>query len=213
MDAQASQFLFTKRAKPGIMTCPKPFSRKACMEPVEAIESPGKYLKLKRESQRLSLNKVAKETRIREAILRGIEEDKYEDLPDLYVKSFLRTYAECLGLDSNELIPIQQKHTGNLLPSKRKTPNRDPISRKRRVNVRRVVIIISVILLATLLVYASFRLLPKVFSSLWTEESRPSPLSSIPSSPPVQKETEFPKADQPGTNEIQPIGASTDKEP
>jgi len=99
-----------------------------------------------------------------------------------------------------------------LLPSKIKTQSRQPISRKRRVNIRRVVIIISVLLLAALLVYASFELLPKVFSSLWTEESRRSPSSSIPPSPPVQKENEPPKAEQPGTNESQPIDGSADQE-
>ena len=50
------------------------------MEPVETIESPGKYLKLKRESRRIRLGEVAHETRIRESILRAIEEDSYEDM-------------------------------------------------------------------------------------------------------------------------------------
>ena len=83
------------------------------MEPAEAIESPGKYLKARRESQKLSLNQVAKETRIREAILRAIEEDKYEDLPQLYIKSFLSAYAVCLGLDLNEVIQLHQKYLKN----------------------------------------------------------------------------------------------------
>jgi len=54
----------------------------------ETIESPGKYLKAKRESKRISLRQVASATRIREAVLRAIEEDQYEDLPHLYIKSF-----------------------------------------------------------------------------------------------------------------------------
>ena len=52
--------------------------RKGYMELAEAIESPGKYLKTIRESQKLSLKIVAKETRIKEAILGALEEDKYE---------------------------------------------------------------------------------------------------------------------------------------
>jgi len=195
------------------MTCLKPFSRKACMEPVEAIGSPGKYLKLKRESQRLSLNKVAKETRIREAILRGIEEDKYEDLPDLYVKSFLSAYAGYLGLDPNEVILLHQKYVKNLPPSKRQVPKYTPVSSKTRVNVRLLVIAIFALLLAAILGYASFKLLPRVFPSLWTQESSPSSSSSVSSSSPVQKETEPSTADQPGTNESQPVDSSTDKDP
>ena len=43
----------------------------------EAIDSPGKCLKAKRESQNISLREVANATRIREAVLRAIEEDRY----------------------------------------------------------------------------------------------------------------------------------------
>ena len=157
------------------------------MEPAEAIESPGKYLKTRRESQKLFLKEVANATRIREAVLRGIEEDKYEDLPQLYVKSFLNAYAGCLGLDPNEVILLHQKYVENLLPSKGKVLRHQPVPRKRRVNVRLLVIFISVLFLAALLVYASFKLLPRVFPSLRTEKSRPSSPSSVPSSPPSRK--------------------------
>jgi hypothetical protein len=47
----------------------------------EATESPGKYLKAKRESQRISLREVADATRIREAVLRAIEEDGTRTCP------------------------------------------------------------------------------------------------------------------------------------
>jgi cytoskeletal protein RodZ len=180
------------------------------MEPAEAKESPGKYLKTRRESQKLSLKEVAHATRIREVILRAIEEDKYEDLPRLYVKSFLSAYAGCLGLDPNEVILLYQKYVGNLLPSKEKVPKYRPVSSKRKVNVRLLLILISALLLAALLVYASIKLLPRVFASLWTEESRSSSSSLVPSSPPVRKETEPPTADQPGTNESQPMDTGTD---
>lgn len=50
------------------------------MESAEATGSPGKYLKAERESRNLPLKKVADLTRIREVILKAIEEDRYEDL-------------------------------------------------------------------------------------------------------------------------------------
>jgi cytoskeletal protein RodZ len=158
------------------------------MEPAEAIESPGKYLKTRRESQKLSLEQVAHATRIREAILKALEEDKYEDLPHLYVKSFLSAYAGCLGLDPNEVILLHQKYVKNLPPSKGKVLRHQPIPRKRRVNVRLLVILISALLLAALVVFASFKLLPRVFPSLRTEVSSPFSSSSAPFSAPVQKE-------------------------
>jgi cytoskeletal protein RodZ len=182
------------------------------METTEPMESPGKYLKTKRESQKLSLEQVAHATRIREVILKAIEEDKYEDLPDLYVRSFLSAYAGCLGLDPNEVILLHEKCLKNLPPSRGQVPKHLPDSGKRRANARLLVIVISALLLAALLVFVSFKLLPRVLHSLRTEESKLSSSSSVPS-PAMQKEAEPPTADQPVRNEIQPMDTRTDKEP
>ncbi len=183
------------------------------MEPTETIESPGKYLKTKRESQRLSLAQVAYATRVREAILKALEEDKYEDLPHLYVKSFLSAYAGCLGLDPNEVILLHEKYVKNLARSKGQAPKHRPVSGKRRVNLRLLVIFVSALLLSALLLFASFKLLPRVMSSLRTEESKPSSSSSVPSSQPVPQKTEPTTADLPGTKEIQPSDTGKDEEP
>jgi cytoskeletal protein RodZ len=125
----------------------------------ETIESPGKYLKAKRESQRISLREVADATRIREAVLRAIEEDRYEDLPNIYVKSFLSAYAKCLGLDPTDMIMLHQKYVEKLSSSKSQVLKYPSASRRKRVNVRLFVISISVALLIALIVYAAFRLL------------------------------------------------------
>jgi cytoskeletal protein RodZ len=129
------------------------------MQPPETIESPGKYLKAKRESDRISLRGVAIVTRIREPVLRAIEEDRYDDLPHLYVKSFLSTYAKCLGLDPTDVIMLHQKHAGKLsFPRSQESKHPSTFGRKR-VNVRLLVISISAALLVAVIVYASFKLL------------------------------------------------------
>jgi cytoskeletal protein RodZ len=125
----------------------------------ETIESPGKYLKAKRESQRISLREVADATRIREAVLRAIEEDRYEDLPNIYVKSFLSAYAKCLGLDPTDVIMLHQKYVEKLSFSKSQVSKHPLAFRRKRVNVRLFVISISVALLLALIVFAAFRLL------------------------------------------------------
>ena len=128
-------------------------------QPPETIESPGKYLKAKRESQRISLREVANATRIREAVLRAIEEDRYEDLPHIYVKSFLSAYAKHLGLDPTDVIMLHQKYAEKLPPSKSQVSKHPSAFRRKRVNVRLLVISISVALLIALIVYVSFKLL------------------------------------------------------
>ncbi len=101
------------------------------MDSAETFESPGKYLKAKRESQKLSLKEVADTTRIREPVLRALEEDRYANLPALYVKSFLSSYAECIGLDSNEVIMAYQNIAEKLSFSKDRVLTPHPPSGER----------------------------------------------------------------------------------
>ncbi len=129
------------------------------MEPTEEIESPGKYLKAKRDSQRISLSQVADATRISEASLRAIEGDRYEDLPYIYVKSFLSAYAKCLGLDPTDMITLHQKYVDKLSLSKNQVSKHPSATPRRRVIVRLLVISISVALLIAVIAYISFKLL------------------------------------------------------
>jgi cytoskeletal protein RodZ len=72
---------------------------------VDERETLGKYLRNQRESKKISLREVAKNTRVREPILRAIEEDQYHLLPSAtYVKGFLLAYAKYLRLDSNDVL-------------------------------------------------------------------------------------------------------------
>ena len=72
---------------------------------MDEIESLGKYLKNQRESKRISLREVAKATRVREHILRAIEEGQHDLLPPAtYVKGFLLAYAKYLRLDPNDVL-------------------------------------------------------------------------------------------------------------
>jgi cytoskeletal protein RodZ len=74
------------------------------------MESPGKLLKASRESRNLSLKEVSERTKIREHLLKAIEEDRYELLPSVYAKGFLNIYAKYLGLDPDEIILGYQKY-------------------------------------------------------------------------------------------------------
>ena len=55
--------------------------------------------------QRIDISEVESETKIRAKYLRALENEEWNLLPGTtYVKSFLRTYAEALGLDAKLLV-------------------------------------------------------------------------------------------------------------
>jgi cytoskeleton protein RodZ len=73
-------------------------------------ETLGKYLRQQRESKKISLREVAKSTRVREHILKAIEEDQYDLLPPTtYVKGFLLSYAKYLGLNPKDVLLSYKK--------------------------------------------------------------------------------------------------------
>jgi cytoskeletal protein RodZ len=65
----------------------------------------GSSLRQARQQRELSVADVERSTRIRAKYLAALEEDAFDVLPGpAYVRGFLRTYAEELGLDGNLLV-------------------------------------------------------------------------------------------------------------
>lgn len=65
----------------------------------------GETLRERRMAMKIDVQEVEEETKIRAKYLRALENEEYNLLPgNAYVKSFLRTYADYLGLDSRELV-------------------------------------------------------------------------------------------------------------
>ena len=65
----------------------------------------GTLLRSYRESKRITLKELARQTKIREPFLKALEEDRYEDLPPpIYVKGFLSSYAKAVGANPKEIL-------------------------------------------------------------------------------------------------------------
>lgn len=65
----------------------------------------GKTLRQIREKMGIDLEIIAQETKINLKTLESIEEEALEKLPPLvYLKGFLRGYAQCLGLDTQKVV-------------------------------------------------------------------------------------------------------------
>lgn len=71
----------------------------------------GDALRERRMALKIDVHEVEQKTKIRAKYLRALENEEYNLLPGpAYVKSFIRTYADYLGIDSRELIDIY-KHS------------------------------------------------------------------------------------------------------
>lgn len=69
------------------------------------MENLGSILRDKRKNLGLSLDQASAELRIKSQYLEALESEEYELLPDpLYVKIFLKAYADYLGLNFDELL-------------------------------------------------------------------------------------------------------------
>jgi cytoskeleton protein RodZ len=65
----------------------------------------GRYLKALRREKDVSLESVAKETRVSLQILQQIELEDHDQLPDdVFVKGFIRSYAKCIDVNPDELV-------------------------------------------------------------------------------------------------------------
>jgi cytoskeleton protein RodZ len=82
----------------------KPSLKKEEKETTEDI-SLGIFLKKSREERHIELDEVAKATRIQRHSLEAIENDEWSKLPpQVFIKGFLKSYAEFLGLDKETVI-------------------------------------------------------------------------------------------------------------
>jgi cytoskeletal protein RodZ len=65
----------------------------------------GRYLQVIRLGKKISLEKVSAETRIGLATLLMIEQENIEGLPaEVFVKGFLRSFADAVGADGDEAV-------------------------------------------------------------------------------------------------------------
>lgn len=70
----------------------------------------GEQLKKIRSEGRITLMEISRETKVPVRYLTMIEEGDYDSLPpDVYVKGFLRNYAEYLGVDPKKLVELYQR--------------------------------------------------------------------------------------------------------
>ncbi|MGO9906850.1 MAG: helix-turn-helix domain-containing protein [Solirubrobacteraceae bacterium] len=120
----------------------------------------GTTLREARIRARIDISEVEARTKIRAKYLRAIENEEWDLLPGpVYVKSFLRTYGEFLGLDSRQLVDefkrrYERPSDQELRPisARQRERQRRPRRRTRLGRLGAVVIVLAAVVAALFLV-------------------------------------------------------------
>jgi cytoskeletal protein RodZ len=138
----------------------------------------GSSLREARERQGYDVTTVERATKIRGKYIRALEDERFELLPaQTYVKGFLRTYAEMLGLDGQIYVDEYNSRyvTGddetNFRP--RRSSARRPQQRARRLESSVVLIALGAIAILTVVVIGA-----------WKSGGKPSTPAAIPQTKP-----------------------------
>jgi len=100
----------------------------------------GNSLREARERQGLEYPQIELATKIRAKYIRALEDEHFEVLPTgTYIKGFLRSYAEFLGLDGQ--LYVDEYNSRNVVDSFDDMPQRRPVRRHDRSVEKRVVLL------------------------------------------------------------------------
>jgi len=140
----------------------------------------GTSLREARARRSIDINQAEFATKIRAKYLRALEEERFEQLPSpTYVKGFLRTYAEYLGLDGQ--LYVDEFNSRFVAGEDSERPRRSsvrPERRTRRLETGIVLLVVAIVVLVTLVVAAA-----------WNSSSSPPKKTAPPAKHVVRKHT------------------------
>jgi hypothetical protein len=121
----------------------------------------GNSLREARERQGLGYPEIELATKIRAKYIRALEEEDFTSIPgDAYIRGFLRTYADYLGLDSDVYV---DEYASRFITSWRDElpprPERRRVPRRERpIERRAVLLVLAGIVVVTALVFAAWQI-------------------------------------------------------
>lgn len=116
-------------------------------------ETLGEFLKRERELKKISLRELSKNTRVREYLLKAIEEDRHELLPSpIYIRGFLSAYAKYVRIDPHDVLLLYERSLKGeeIIPSEVKSKRK--VLRKAIWN-RKPIWMVSGVIAISLLIY------------------------------------------------------------
>jgi len=121
------------------------------------MESVGRYLNRERELRNISLKEISTATKIRESLLRAIEEDRHDLLPSpVFVKGFLIAYGKYIGLDPSDVVLRYESDLKELNAYEDKAP-----LRPRRKEWNRGFLVGTIVLIVGIIIIFNLWRMPK----------------------------------------------------
>jgi cytoskeletal protein RodZ len=69
------------------------------------MESVGQYLRQQREAKAMSIEEVARSTRVPMSSVERLESDQFDELPgEVFVRGFMKSYARAVGIDADDVL-------------------------------------------------------------------------------------------------------------
>ena len=83
------------------------------------IENFGSYLKHERELRGVPLEEISRITKIHIRFLEALEDNRFDELPgEVFIKGYIRSYANIIGSDVDEMLNSYEESIGNKLIEK-----------------------------------------------------------------------------------------------
>jgi len=145
------------------------------------IENFGSYIKHERELRGVPLEEISRITKIHIRYLQALEDNRFDELPsEVFIKGYIRSYANIIGSDVDEMLNSYEESIGNKLIEK------GPNSKSKSTNIVKKYLgfVLAGLSILALLFFTKFIILDK--NNPTTKIVKPS--SSIPGAAP-KKET------------------------
>lgn len=118
------------------------------------MESVGETIRRVRQEKKLSIEDLAKRTRIRAEFIDALEEDRYEIFPArTYVVGFLRACARALSIDEQELLRRFRADRGESVPEEDSLWLDESAPEEERSNRLLPLILVLVVVAAAVVIY------------------------------------------------------------
>ena len=148
------------------------------------VENFGSYLKHERELRGVPLEEISGATKIHIRFLQALEDNKFDELPgEVFIKGYIRSYANTIGSDVEEMLNIYEESVGNKINEKNTDlPSASTISAKNFLGIAFAALIVLALIFGTKIL---------IFDKNNSTAKKDNLSSSLPDSTP-KKET-FPK--------------------